>query len=243
MSGFNICSVNTFMNLKKNYSTTTAILLFAQSEKVEGSLKPFASCKKQNILLWKKMNGKVLKTIQKTQLSYFISNETNQVGSTFGEKITRAIQDIFAQGFEKVIVVGNDCIALNAKHLLQAEHDLQRNDLVIGADYSGGAYLIGLTKSKFKAEPFKTIPWQTKKVFSALQNLYNIQSIGFLPSLADCNSASDFKKALYDLPYFSAIKKILLSFLFVLKQQDKFESNFIVNHYYTTRFNKGSPIL
>lgn len=243
MSGFKICSVYTFMNLKKKYSTTTAILLFAQSEKVEGSLKPFASCKKQNVLLWKKMNGKVLKTIQKTQLSYFISNETNQVGSTFGEKITRAIQDIFAQGFEKVIVVGNDCIALNAKHLLQAEHDLQRNDLVIGADYSGGAYLIGLTKSKFKAEPFKTIPWQTKKVFSALQNLYNIQSIGFLPSLADCNSASDFKKALYDLPYFSAIKKILLSFLFVLKQQDKFESNFIVNHYYTTRFNKGSPIL
>lgn len=231
------------MNLKKNYSTTTAILLFAQSEKVEGSLKPFASCKKQNVLLWKKMNGKVLKTIQKTQLSYFISNETNQVGSTFGEKITRAIQYVFTQGFEKVIVVGNDCIALKAQHLFQAEHDLQRNDLVIGADYSGGAYLIGLTKSKFKAEPFKTIPWQTKKVFSALQNLYNIQSIGFLPSLADCNSASDFKKALYDLPYFSAIKKILLSFLFVLKQQDKFESNFIVNHYYTTRFNKGSPIL
>jgi glycosyltransferase A (GT-A) superfamily protein (DUF2064 family) len=231
------------MNLKKKYSTTTAILLFAQSEKVEGSLKPFASCKKQNILLWKKMNGKVLKTIQKTQLSYFISNETNQVGSTFGEKITRAIQDIFAQGFEKVIVVGNDCIALNAKHLLQAEHDLQRNDLVIGADFSGGAYLIGLTKSKFKAEPFKTIPWQTKKVFSALQNLYNIQSIGFLPSLADCNSASDFKKAVYQLPHFSALKKILLSFLIVPKQQDKFESNFIVNHYYTTRFNKGSPIL
>jgi len=231
------------MNVIKDFSTDTAILLFAQSEKVESGLKPIALCKKQNVLLWKKMNEKALKTIQKTNLPYFISNETNQVGNTFGKKITHAIQEIFAKGFEKVIVVGNDCVALNAKHLLQAERDLQRNDLVIGADFSGGAYLIGLTKSKFKAEPFRTIPWQTKKVFSALQNLYNTQPIGFLPSLGDCNSASDFKKALYHLPYFSAFKKILLSFLFVPKQQDKFESNFIVNHYYTTRFNKGSPIL
>jgi len=231
------------MILKKNYSTTTAILLFAQSEKIESAVKPLASCSKQNVLLWKKMNDRVLKTIQKTTLPYFISNETNQVGFTFGEKITHAIQEVFAQGFEKVIVVGNDCIALNAKHLLQAERDLQSNDLVVGADFSGGAYLIALTKSKFKAEPFETIPWQTKKVFSALQNLYNTQSIGFLPSLDDCNSASDFKKAVYQLPHFSALKKILLSFLFVPKQQDKFESNFIVNHYYTTRFNKGSPIL
>ncbi len=231
------------MNTKKDNSTTTAILLFAQSEKVESSLKPIASCRKQNVLLWKKMNEKALKTIQKTNLPYFISNETNQVGSTFGEKITHSIQEIFAIGFEKIIVVGNDCVALNAKHLQQAERDLQRTDLVIGADFSGGAYLIGLTKSKFKAEPFKTIPWQTKKVFSALQNLYNTQAIGFLPSLADSNSASDFKKAIYHLSYFSALKKILLSFLFVPKQQQKFESNFIVNQYYTISFNKGSPFL
>jgi len=231
------------MNSKKDYSITTAILLFAQTEKTESTLKPIVSSWKQNVLLWKKLNDKVVKTIQKTQIPYFISNETNQVGSTFGEKITQSIEEIFAIGFEKIIVVGNDCIALKVQHLLQAERDLQSNHLVIGADYSGGAYLIGLTKSKFKAEPFRTIPWQTKKVFSALQNLYNTQAIGFLPSLGDCNSASDFKKALYHLPYFSALKKILLSFLFVFKQQDKFESNFIVNHYYTTRFNKGSPFL
>jgi glycosyltransferase A (GT-A) superfamily protein (DUF2064 family) len=231
------------MNFTKDYCTNTAILLFAQSGKVESGLKPIISCKKQNILLWKKMNDRVLKTIQKTQLPYFISNETNQVGSTFGEKITHSIQEIFEKGFEKVIVVGNDCIALKSQNLSQAAHDLQSSDLVLGADYLGGAYLIGVTKSKFKAKPFKTIPWQTKKVFSALQDLYKIQSIAFLPSLEDCNSASDFKKALYHLPYFSALKKILLSFLFVPRQQDKFEGNFIINHYYTTRFNKGSPIL
>ena len=79
------------MNCKKNYSAATAILLFAQSEKIESALKPIALSSKQNVLLWKKMNDRVLKTVQKTNLPYFISNETNQVGNTFGEKIIRAI--------------------------------------------------------------------------------------------------------------------------------------------------------
>jgi len=231
------------MNSKKDYSTTTAILLFAQREKTESALKPIASCSKQNVLLWKKMNDKATKTIQKTNLPYFISNETNQVGSTFGEKITHSIQQIFAKGFEKVIVVGNDCIALKAQHLLQAERDLQIYDLVIGSDNSGGAYLIGVTKSKFKTAPFQTIPWQTKNVFSALQTLRNIRAIAFLPSLNDCNSASDFKKAIHQLPYFSSLKKVLFSFLFVSKQQNKFEINFIGYPYHSLFFNKGSPFL
>lgn len=231
------------MNSNKDYFTTTAILLFAQSEKVESTLKPIALSSMQNVLLWKKMNDSVLKTIQKTQLPYYISNENNQVGITFGEKITHAIQAIFAKGFEKVIVVGNDCIALKAHHLLQAQRDLQIKDLVIGADYSGGAYLIGVTKSKFKSDLFESIPWQTKNVFTALQTLHNSQSIAFLPSLADCNSASDFKKALHQLPFFSRLKKILLSFLFVSKQQNKFVSDFNGYQFLSLSLNKGSPFL
>ena len=231
------------MNSNKDYFTNTAFLLFAQSEKIESALKPIASSAKQSILLWKKMNDRILKTIQKTQLPYFISNETNQVGITFGEKITHSIQEIFEKGFEKVIVVGNDCIALKGQHLLQAERDLQINDLVIGSDYSGGAYLIGVTKSKFKAEPFETIPWQTKNVFSALQTLYNTKTIAFLPSLDDCNSASDFKKAIHQLSYFSTLKKTLLSFLFVPKHQNKFETDFIGYQCHSLSFNKGSPFL
>jgi glycosyltransferase A (GT-A) superfamily protein (DUF2064 family) len=230
------------MNFKTDFPTTTAILLFAQSEKVESVFKPIASSAKQNVLLWKKMNDQVLKTIQKTNLPYFISNETNQVGTTFGEKITHSIQDIFAKGFHKVIVVGNDCIALKARNLLQAEHDLQINDVIIGPDYSGGTYLIGVTKSEFKAEAFQNIPWQTKSVFSSLQILFQSQSVIYIPSLEDCNSTFDFKKAIHQLPYFSAIKKVLSAFLFVEKQQNKFELNFAYTVYYTLIFNKGSPI-
>lgn len=231
------------MNSTKDYSTSTAILLFAQSEKIESALKPIATCSEQNVLLWKKMNDKVLKIIQKTKLPYFISSENNQAGNTFGEKITHSIQEIFAKGFEKIIVVGNDCVALQSIHLEDAAQNLQRNSCVLGADYNGGVYLIGITKSGFNSDQFETIPWQTKNVFSALQMLYKTKSIAYLPCLADCNSASDFEKALHQLPYFSTLKKILLSFLFVSKHQNEFETDFIGYQYHSSSFNKGSPFL
>ena len=226
----------------KDYSTTTAVLLFAQSEKIESGLKPIASCSKQNVLLWKKMNGNVTKLIQKSKLPYFVSDENSQVGTTFGEKITHAIQAVFVKGFAKVIVIGNDCIELKVQHLLQAEKDLKTNDLVIGSDYSGGAYLIGISKSEFNADLFETLPWQTKGVLTAVQTLYKTQSIAYLPRLNDCNDAFDFKKATHKLSFSDAFRKILLSFLSINKIQNYFDTGFFSYDYHPLNFNKGSPV-
>jgi len=229
------------MNLKKDFSTTTAILLFAQSEKIESALKPIALSNKQNVLLWKKMNDKSIKIIQKTKLPYFISDENDQVGVTFGERITHSIQTIFDQGFEKVIVIGNDCIELKAYHLLQAEQDLKVNELVLGSDYSGGAYLIGVTRSKFKPGLFKAIPWQTNAVFTALQTLYKKETIAYLSSLNDCNNTFDFKRATQKLSFSDSFKNILLSFLTNFVFQLCLETKFNSSQYHASDFNKGSP--
>ena len=229
------------MNLIMDYSSTTAILLFAQSERRVSTLKPIASSSKQNVLLWRKMNDHSVKISQHAKLPYFISNENDQVGATFGERITHSIETIFAKGFDKVIVIGNDCIELKAHHLLQAERDLRRNDLVIGSDYSGGAYLIGVSKLKFNADLFITIPWQTKSVFTALQMLYRTQSIEYLPYLNDCNNASDFKKANQKLSFSDTFRKILLSFLYNFAVQNDFEIRLYSSDYHAFNFNKGSP--
>ena len=76
------------MNLDCKHSSSTAILLFAQSNQVESALKPIAYQKKQNDLLWAKLNQKVLQTIHKTNLPYFISDEKTQVGDYFGDKLS-----------------------------------------------------------------------------------------------------------------------------------------------------------
>ncbi|MFH4966396.1 DUF2064 domain-containing protein [Gaetbulibacter sp. M235] len=230
------------MNSEKINSSTTAILLFTQSEEATSVLKPINSSKKKNRLLWKKLNDRVLKTIQKTKLPYFVLKENNQVGATFGKKITSCIQEVFDKGFQKVIVVGNDCLALNTNHLNNAIEQLQHNHCVLGADFNGGAYLIGLTQSTFRSKEFQQAAWQTVTLFSSLQKLFNGQPIGYLPPLDDFNSIFDFKRVVYKLPYDGILRSLFLSFLIVPKIQILLTFNFIVHQFISISFNKGSPL-
>lgn len=229
------------MILSQDYSTSTAILLFAQGEKIESVSKPIVCQKTQNSLLWKKMNEKVLKTIQKTNLPYFISDENTQIGNTFGEKITHSIQEIFNKGFEKVIVIGNDCIELQAQHLQDASHKLKKNDVVLGANFNGGAYLISVSKSSFNANKFATIAWQTRFVFNELKQLFGEIKTAFTPSLNDCNSTFDFKKALHKLSFSDSFKNLILSLLQNKTDVNNYETSFVSYELNALNFNKGSP--
>lgn len=229
------------MKFIKDHSTTTAILLFARSESTESTSKPISCQKKQNQLLWEKMNEKVIKTIQKTNLPYFISDETTQLGATFGKKITHSIQEIFAQGFDKVIVIGNDCLELQSQHLLDASDKLQTNDFVLGADSNGGAYLIGISKTVFEANKFEAISWQTANVSVELQTLFSKKNSAYLPFLNDCNSASDFKKAIHKLSFSNPLRSLILSLLQNKTVLNQFETFLVSYEFSALNFNKGSP--
>lgn len=225
----------------KDYSTTTAILLFARSENIESMSKPIACKKNKNQLLWKKMNEKVLKTIQKTNLPYFISDETTQLGATFGKKIIHSIQEILAQGYDKVIIIGNDCLELQSQHLLDASDKLQKNDFVLGADFNGGAYLIAISKSRFNPTEFESIAWQTRFVFNELKQLFGEIKTAFMPSLNDCNSAFDFKKAVHKLSFSDSFKNVILSLLQNITVVPDYETSFLSYEFDFLDFNKGSP--
>ncbi len=241
MSGLNNSVVLVFMNSSKNYSTTIAILLFAQSENIESISKPIICKKKQDKLLWKKMNDRVFKTIKKTNLPFFISDETSQTGNTFGEKITHSINALFVKGFEKVIVVGNDCIELKLHHLLEASNKTQTNDFVLGADFNGGAYLIGVSKSVFDANKFETISWQTPSVFNELQLLFGKQNIALLPRLNDCNTIYDLKKAVNKLPFSDYFRNLFHSLFQNKTVINNFKSSILYNGFSLINLNKGSP--
>lgn len=228
------------MNSLMDYSST-AILLFAQSEKKQSKSKPIAYQKKQTVLLWKELNERVLKVIQKTNIPYFIADENNQIGNTFGEKITQSIQVVFSKGFEKVIVVGNDCVELNSKHLFKAYAKLQTNDVVLGSDFNGGAYLIGVTRKSFKSDEFKTISWQTSYVLDELQLLFNKNTFALLPNLNDCNSTSDFKRVVHKLSFSDSIKHLLFSMLHIKRTIRKHLISFFEIEIIQVKHNKGSP--
>jgi glycosyltransferase A (GT-A) superfamily protein (DUF2064 family) len=229
--------------MKANYSNTskTAILLFAQSEDRESVSKPIAFQKSKNVLIWKKMNERVLKTIQKTKLQYFHSNETNQLGASFGEKLTNAILQLFNKGFEKVIVIGNDCPELKSHHLIETASRLSKNDFVLGANYNGGAYLIGVTKSALNLEDFKTIKWQTAAVFNELKILSQKNTLAVLPSFNDCNTASDLKKIVPKLSFLDRLKHVILLLFRNNAPINRYEIPFFTTKISSLNFNKGSP--
>ena len=229
--------------MKANYSNTskTAILLFAQSEDRESVSKPIAFQKSKNVLIWKKMNERVLKTIQKTKLQYLHSNETNQLGASFGEKLTNAILQLFNKGFEKVIVIGNDCPELKSHHLIEAATQLQKNDYVLGANYSGGTYLIGVTKSVLNTESFLAIKWQTATVFNELKILSQKNTLAVLPSFNDCNTAYDFKKIVPNLSFLDSLLHLILSLFRNNAPINRYEIPFVTAVNSSLNFNKGSP--
>lgn len=226
----------------KHLYLRTAILLFAQSASVESTAKPIAHSKKQNDLLWSKMNQKVLRTIHKTKLPFFISNETIQEGNSFGEKLSTAIEAVFDQGFEKVIIVGNDSPGLTAAAIQKANVSLDHNELVLGPDFKGGAYLIGISKSVFNKDLFATLDWKTSKVFKQLKALSTEQSF-ILKPLSDFNSFADFSTVTIGLSYLSKIKDILVSLLFYQLFLNRFIDTAYTYNVLGFNFNKGSPVL
>lgn len=243
MSGLESFPVYIFMKFIKDNPKTTAILLFAKSEKAQSISKPITCYKKQNQLLWKKMNEKALKTIRKTNIPYFISDESTQVGNTFGEKITDAINKVFAQGYQKVIIIGNDCVELQSNHLLLANANLVTHDLVLGADFNGGAYLIGITKHSFSSTEFTGISWQTTSVLKELKMLFSSKSTFLISSLNDCNTSFDFEKAIHKLSFLDRFKNVIISLLQNKRLINEHQKFWFSYEYNTLNLNKGSPLL
>jgi hypothetical protein len=242
LSGKRFCSVIYSMNCKDNPSLSTALLIFAQSDKVQSTLKPIAYNRKQNEALWHKMNERVLVLVQKTKLPYFISDENTQQGDSFGGKLSHAIQSVLDKGFDKVIVLGNDSPGLRFTHLHEAFMELQDKSVVLGPDFKGGTYLMGISRVSFNKEAFAKIDWQTPKVFEQLEALYSTQKIGITAPLADCNTKSDFEKLLRDLPFYSTFKSVLLSLLFYSFAIYQFFKHLYTNTIIGLNFNKGSPV-
>jgi glycosyltransferase A (GT-A) superfamily protein (DUF2064 family) len=231
------------MSLDNKHSSSVAILVFAQSDKVESAFKPIAYRKRQNDLLWHKMNQKIVQTVHKTRLPYFISDENTQEGDSFGSKLGHAIQTVLNKGYDKVIVLGNDSPGLRLAHLQEAFIELQDKNVVLGSDFRGGTYLIGISRVSFNKEAFAKIDWQTPKVFGQLQALYSAQTLGFISPLADCNTRSDFEKLLHELPFYSSFKSVLASLLLYAFAIYSFVKHFHVNAIIGLNFNKGSPVL
>jgi glycosyltransferase A (GT-A) superfamily protein (DUF2064 family) len=133
-----------------------------------------------------------------TGLPYYLISSAGQKGHTFGERLHQALAQTFALGYERVIVIGNDCPQLAVPDLHRAAGLLSRYDTVLGPCQQGGIYLLGLNKAAFEqAGNFEQIAWQTPAVHRQLTALLlqGQTTLACLATYADINTPQDFRRA------------------------------------------------
>lgn len=89
-----------------------------------------------------------------------------QRGDDLGARERHLFEDLFAEGFSKVVIVGSDLPTLPPEHLRQAIAWLDVNAVAIGPSTDGGYYLIGLMKSaRGVPDLFSGIRWSTPHAY------------------------------------------------------------------------------
>jgi glycosyltransferase A (GT-A) superfamily protein (DUF2064 family) len=220
----------------------TAILIFAHSAEYEATVKPFLHSKE----VFESLNQRTLALVKEANLPYFVVTEKEQIGFTFGERFTNAIQSIYDLNYDSVIAIGNDTPHLTAKQLKKAHSKLNTNEIVLGSSTDGGFYLLGIKKEHFDKQLFLKLPWQCQNLNRSLSKLFKVNGVkvSYLETLRDIDSIEDIKilfsnfRSVYNnlFQLFLIILSKIRSNIFAVEAPSfyLFQSNFT---------NKGPPYL
>jgi rSAM/selenodomain-associated transferase 1 len=117
-----------------------------------------------------------------------------------GERLGRAFQESFAEGCQRVVIIGSDCPAVSVTDIESAWRALLTNDVVLGPASDGGYWLIGLRGPQ--AGLLENVPWSTASVLET--TLARVRNAGLtfhcLRELTDIDTAEDWKKLNRTIP-------------------------------------------
>lgn len=118
-----------------------------------------------------------------------------QAGADLGLRMTRAFEQTFSQGYDRLILIGTDIPQIQPNTLNAAFSALTETEAVIGPATDGGYYLIGFRKTSFTPDVFRNIAWGSDTVKD--DTLGCLSAIGcgcfLLPSLRDIDDVEDLK--------------------------------------------------
>ncbi|MDT8414168.1 MAG: TIGR04282 family arsenosugar biosynthesis glycosyltransferase [Flavobacteriaceae bacterium] len=127
-----------------------------------------------------------------------VFQKQKQNGSDLGERMRRAFEDAFAEGYQKVIVIGTDLLDLKTELLENAFASLDDFDVVIGPAADGGYYLLGLKAPIVHI--FENKAWGTDTVLRDTLSDLETKSVCLLETLNDIDTENDL------LPYEALLK-------------------------------------
>lgn len=116
-----------------------------------------------------------------------------QVASDLGTKMAHAFAEKFAQGYEKILLIGSDTPHISQAIFAQGFVELSNHDCVLGPSSDGGYYLIGFNQKSFSADAFLHIEWSTPSVLSETLHRLSEKNIYLLEELNDIDDIDDLK--------------------------------------------------
>ena len=123
-----------------------------------------------------------------------------QQGADLGDRMKKALAEVFAEGHKKVLIIGSDCPGITTEYLNQAYAQLDVSDVVIGPAADGGYTLLGMRQ--FTPELFDGVAWSTEDVLQ--QTLARAEAAGRtlsqLPTLIDVDHLEDWYSYGWTLP-------------------------------------------
>jgi len=122
-----------------------------------------------------------------------------QQGTDLGMRMAHAFQEGFADGFERIIIIGSDIFDLTTVDINKAFALLESKDFVIGPAQDGGYYLLGLTS--FSEPIFQNKSWGTETVLEETLNDLKYKNIHLLETRNDVDLYDDIKDVEIFHPY------------------------------------------
>ncbi|WP_162549901.1 TIGR04282 family arsenosugar biosynthesis glycosyltransferase [Hymenobacter nivis] len=180
--------------------STVALLLFTRSAGQDATHKRFSSHGPRggNAAIAAQLISHATTVARQVGVNFICVDSSRQTGNTFGERLSGAMQQVFASGYEQLLVIGNDCPQLDAARLRQAIAALARTGAVLGPATDGGVYLLGIARAHFEVCAWAALPWQTATLGRALTRQLRASgaAVEQLPELADIDNEQDLAHAL-----------------------------------------------
>jgi len=140
-----------------------------------------------------------------------------QHGKDLGERMSKAFQEVFCDGFQRVVIIGTDSPDLPLSYISTAFDTLRlsQNALCLGATDDGGYYLLGM--NRFFPEVFQHVPYSSTDTYRAtlkqivplharlftLRRWYDVDTLDDLSRLALSLHAKDLPHTAFALAQLS----------------------------------------
>ncbi|MFN8006775.1 MAG: DUF2064 domain-containing protein [Terriglobia bacterium] len=189
---------------------STAVLIFASLQQATNK---FSSCRPKTAReLFRRLTIRLLSACRKTfheDVILVIPPEENhefakcgvpiisQAGQTFRDRLLESVAQVFQHGYDRILIVGNDCPQLNGRLLRQARDNFQSTEILLGPDHKGGLYLIGVTRETVAM--LSDVRWNANTDFAELSKASRRKNIpfGILETCTDLDNPGDLQRVLY----------------------------------------------